>query len=151
MATVILSNKAKLSIFDELLQVCPEGAGSERVKCLRDVVVDAGQQCSEGRTSVRLEQGLAHFVFPSQAVLDQALGFGMRMIYQVAMSGRQRVDLEREQSPQRLQVSPHIPIRRLDDDGRALHDVITGEQHAGFGQQEAQMVGGVAGRVYRTH
>ena len=81
-------------------------------------------------------------------MFDQARRFGMRIVYQVTMPRRQNSDLEIEQSPQRLQVRSHIPIGRSDDDGRALHHMITGEQHPGLGQQEAEMIGRVTGSVY---
>ena len=83
-------------------------------------------------------------------MFDQALRLGMRIVYQVTEPRRQNGELELEQPSQGLQVSAHIPIRRPDDDRRALHHMITGEQHSVLGQQKAEMIGRVTGGVYGT-
>ena len=48
---------------------------------------------------------------------------------------------------QRIQVGRHVAVGRIDHRGAAVEDVVAREQQAVFQQHQAQVVGGVAGRV----
>ena len=41
----------------------------------------------------------------------------------------------------------HVAVRRIDHRGAAVQDVIAAEQQAVFHQHQAQVIGGMAGRV----
>ncbi len=53
----------------------------------------------------------------------------------------------RQQCVQRLQVVTHMAVRRVDHRGAAVQDVVAREQQPVFHQQQADMVGGMAGGV----
>ena len=66
-----------------------------------------------------------------------------------AMTGRKRARcwVERRKSLQAGEIRPHVSVRRTDHDGRALHHMVTGEDHSLAFEQEAAMVRGVTWRV----
>ena len=51
------------------------------------------------------------------------------------------------QAVERIQVGAHVAVRRVDHGGAAVEDVVAAEQQTVFEQQQAQVVGRVAGRV----
>jgi len=51
------------------------------------------------------------------------------------------------QPVQRVEVGAHVAVRRIDHGGAAVEDVVAAEQQPVFEQQQAQVIGRVAGRV----
>ncbi len=49
---------------------------------------------------------------------------------------------------ERVQVVGHVAVGRVDHGGAAVEDVVAAEQQAVFAQEQAQVVGGVAGGVH---
>ena len=122
-----------LAFLHEFVEVRLQRTCRHGMERFGDIVIDEWEQGLERRALPGFSEPIAYFLFPGEPMLYESLYFGVRAAYQIAMSGRENVEIEGAQSPQGLQVGTHIPIRRPDHHGRALHDVIAGEEHACLG------------------
>ena len=67
---------------------------------------------------------------------------------ELAVARRQHVAVQPAQASQRVDVGLHVPVGRIDHDGRAVDHVIPRKQPVALRVPVADVVGGVAGRVH---
>ena len=143
---VALAVGAHRAVGDQLLQVGAERARRDAVNPRRHVVVDERQQLVEARLA-ELRERVAHLALALQAVLHQAPHLLVRLADEIAVPGSDDREVFAEQQLERGEVGAHVAVGRIDDDGRALHHVVAGEEHARLFQQVAEVVRGMARRM----
>ena len=114
------------------------------------VVVRLGDPVVHRAIGVGLHHG-EHLGFARQAVFFQAGDDGARAAQHVAVGGQDEARFVRGaggvELVERIEIGRHVAIGRVDDGGAAVQDVVAAEQQAVFFEQQAQVVGRVAGRV----
>ncbi|MNT51339.1 hypothetical protein D3C72_1883010 [compost metagenome] len=118
----------------------------DRVHARRHVVIDAHNQLAD-RCWAQFAQRAGNLGFTLQSVPDQDADGVLRACDQEAVPRCQPVEVFLLQRGQRIEVGAHVAVGRADDDGRALHHVVAGEERLLFFEQVAQVVRRVAGRV----
>ena len=92
-----------------------------------------------------------NFFLAPQAVCFQVRNDPQGMIQHIAMGGQNMLDVvlrtDGAEHIKRVQIIPHMPIGRIDHGGAAVQNMVAAEQQAVLDQHQANVVGGVSGRM----
>src|SRR5438128_7415051 len=129
----------------QLLQMGQHRPPRHVVERLGDVDVDLGHEI--GDLARPLGQGLEDLVLPFDAVGDVLGQDRLGLLEDVAVAGAEPGQAPLAEPLQRLEVGGHVAVGRVDDGGRARQNGVAGEEDPLLLEEEAEVVGGVAGGV----
>jgi len=132
----------------ELAQVRPHRIAGDGEERLRSSDVDGADELLDGRRPGGGEGGLdltLAFEAVGEVAVEAVVGIGD----QPAVARGDGAEAEAAEAAQLLEVRRHVPVGRGDHHGGAVHHVVAGEEQPFVGQQPAQVVGRMAGRVHR--
>ena len=118
---------------------------------LGDVAVDLCEELVD-RALAAARQGVGHPLVAAETMGDEGVDHVGDVVHQAAVPRAEGADRRHlvAHTGEAVEVLVQVAVGRADDDGRAVHHVVAGQQQRMLLDQPAEVVGRVARRVQRT-